>query len=157
LCVCEKRGAEMEGTVPLPVPAQSTLVKWLAKEGEEVAEDAPVAELLAPSAYSRAPSRAVLRAPVTGRLQGLQSLESACIVYCTHSIIFSGLCSICAADVSRLPSRTRKLWENHHADAAGGAGGAGGASAKAKSKAGARAADPHRPLPAKMRSYNVLR
>jgi len=39
---------------------------------------------------------------------------SAQILYCTHSVVYSGLCTLCAVNVLALPPRSRQLWEMCH-------------------------------------------
>jgi len=41
---------------------------------------------------------------------------SAQILYCTHSVVYSGLCTLCAVNVLALPPRSRQLWEMCHTE-----------------------------------------
>ena len=153
-------------SLPLTLPARARILKWLVAADAVVLEDAPVAELLLfDEDNSRAPTRGPFLAPISGRMRNLASIPSeggvsiagvcAHIEYCTHAIIFSGLCSICAANMSHLPPRTRALWESTHSGGEGsGAGARGrkrGRSANEDGGGGAGASL----LPTGMRSYAV--
>ena len=123
------------------IPA-AHVVKWLIGEGTKVKEDQQIAEIWAPGLYSKQLVRQVLKAPVDGRIIHLSPIQPppphmqhqlslqqpkqdllpistkpvAQISYCTHSVVYSGLCTLCAVNVLALPPRSRKLWEMCHAE-----------------------------------------
>lgn len=144
------------------------VLRWLVKEGTKVNENQPIADIFAPSKYTGQMCKQHLQAPISGKLvklcavqpapavaagpsaptdgaksllptaQASSAMTLATIKYCTHSVIYNNMCAICASEMSRLPPRTKALWEDHQAksNAAKASAGSGTASSAKRSREG---------------------